>query len=60
MAMVMPRSLNEQVGFIASYLRYSSKLPPIASTKLSARISGVFPSISVTTGVLSVTGKYSR
>jgi hypothetical protein len=55
--MVMPRSLKEQVGFMASYLRRRSKFPPMAATKLGTGINGVFPSRRVTTGVSAVTGR---
>jgi len=57
MAMVMPRSLKEQVGFMASYLRRRSKFPPMAATNWGTGISGVLPSSSVTTGVSAVTGR---
>ena len=50
--MVMPRSLKEQVGLTPSYLSHNSKSPPMARTKLSARTSGVFPSLREMTGVL--------
>ena len=59
-AMVMPRSLNEPVGFIPSYLRKIRSLPPISRASRGAGTSGVAPSPSVTTGVRSLTGKNLR
>ena len=59
-ATVIPRSLNDPVGFSPSYLRYTSQLRPNRCRRRSARMSGVFPSFSVTTGVASVTGRYWR
>ena len=58
-AIVMPRSLKDAVGLSASYFRYNSNFPPMASTKFGARMSGVLPSSNVTTGVASVTGRNS-
>ena len=55
MATVMPRSLNEPVGFIPSTLRYTSQ--PVRSDSTGAGSSGVPPSCSVTTGVPAVTGR---
>ncbi len=59
-AMVMPRSLNEPVGFIPSYLRKIRSPPPISRASLGAGTSGVEPSPSVTTGVRSLTGRKLR
>ena len=57
-AIVMPRSLNEPVGFAPSSFRYSST--PSWAPSRSARTSGVEPSPSEITGVASVTGSRSR
>src|SRR5262245_37265133 len=57
-ASVIPRSLNEAVGFAPSYLRNTSH--PVSSDRGSERTSGVSPSPSVTTGVVSETGRRSR
>src|SRR6185503_18073562 len=54
-AMVMPRSLKEPVGFNPSYLRWTSR--PICSDRNSDRMSGVLPSHKETIGVLSDTGR---
>jgi hypothetical protein len=53
-ATVMPRSLNEPVGFRPSYLSQTSA--PISLLMRSEKIKGVSPSSSVTMGVASVTG----
>jgi hypothetical protein len=58
-AIVIPRSLNEHVGFNASYFRYNSNFPPMARTNPGAGTSGVLPSSKVTTGVVAVTGRKS-
>ena len=61
MAMVMPRSLKEPVGFMPSTLRYT--VDPVSSESFCAWTSGVPPSPRVMTFVASVTGKrsaYSR
>ena len=61
MAMVMPRSLKEPVGFIPSTFRYTSE--PVSSERALARTSGVPPSPRVMISVCSVTGSrsaYSR
>src|SRR5689334_18858446 len=55
--MVIPRSLNDPVGFAPSNFRYRSMLGAIRLANRDARISGVFPSCSVMTGVRSLTGK---
>ena len=55
---VMPRSLNDPVGFAPSTLRNTSA--PICSDKRTASMSGVLPSHSDTTGVRSVTGRRAR
>src|SRR4029077_19821725 len=57
-ATVMPRSLNEPVGFKPSYL--TKTRAPIRSESFGVSISGVEPSPSVTTGVAWPTGRYSR
>ena len=54
----MPRSLNEPVGFAPSI--FSSTRAPTCSERRGASTSGVLPSLSVTTGVRSVTGRRSR
>src|SRR3954452_13724923 len=48
-AIVMPRSLNEPVGFAPSTFRYTS--PRTRSDSSGAGTSGVLPSYRVTTGV---------
>jgi hypothetical protein len=61
MAMVMPRSLKEPVGFMPSTFRYTSE--PVSSESFCACTSGVPPSPRVITLVDSVTGRrsaYSR
>ena len=57
-ASVIPRSLNEPVGFAPSYFSQTSQ--PVSSDSGSDRTSGVPPSHSVTTGVSSETGRRSR
>ncbi len=57
-AIVMPRSLNEPVGFAPSIFRYTSRLN--SSDSRSACSNGVPPSSSVMTGVASLTGRCSR
>ena len=57
-AIVIPRSLNDPVGFKPSYLIHTLFFN--ISERLQAKISGVPPSFRVTTGVLSVTGKRWR
>ena len=57
-ARVMPRSLNEPVGFWPSSLRYRSM--PSCAPSLGACRSGVDPSPSETIGVDGVTGRRSR
>src|SRR3972149_3970733 len=57
-ASVIPRSLNEPVGFAPSYLSHTSH--PVSAESGSERTSGVPPSHNVTTGVASVTGSRSR
>jgi hypothetical protein len=52
MAMVIPRSLKDPVGFIPSYL--TQTLAPVRAESAAAGISGVPPSPSVMTGVASV------
>src|SRR5512135_2515641 len=58
-AIVMPRSLNEPVGFAPSNFRYMSSFGLIASFRFLVLTSGVPPSCRETTGVLSVTGRNS-
>src|SRR5436309_14410367 len=58
MATVMPRSLNEPVGFRPSYLR--NTLAPTRSDRRRAGMRGVAPSCRVTTGVASLTGRKGR
>src|SRR5439155_12734586 len=60
MAIVIPRSLNEPVGLNPSHLRWIDRRVSVASARRGAVMSGVLPSQSVTTGVLSVTGRKSR
>src|SRR6185436_566726 len=60
-AIVMPRSLNEPVGFMPSNFTQTSA--PVRRDSAGAGRSGVPPSPSVTTGVASVTSRrsaYSR
>ena len=54
-ATVMPRSLNEPVGFAPSSLSHTSA--PVSSERCGAGISGVSPSPIVTSGS---TGRRSR
>ena len=58
MAMVIPRSLKLPVGFTPSTLSQTSA--PTRSERRGAGTSGVPPSSSVTTGVVSVRGKKRR
>ena len=51
MAIVMPRSLNEPVGFMPSYL--TQTFAPVRADSAGAGMSGVPPSPSVMTGVAS-------
>ena len=57
-AIVMPRSLNDPVGLAPSTLMQTSQ--PVISESTHAYTSGVPPSRSVTTGVLSLTGSRER
>ena len=57
-ATVIPRSLNDPVGFAPSTFRYTSH--PVRSDNTGAGTSGVPPSNRVTTGVRSVTGSRAR
>lgn len=57
-AMVIPRSLKDPVGFAPSTLRWTSQ--PVRSESTCAGTRGVPPSRSVITGVASVTGRRSR
>src|ERR1700728_3611510 len=57
-AIVMPRSLNEPVGFAPSTLRYTSH--PVRAESTGAGSSGVPPSWRVITGSPAVTGSRSR
>ena len=57
-ATVIPRSLNEPVGFAPSI--FNSTRAPTCSDSRGASSSGVLPSLSVTIGVRSVTGNRSR
>src|SRR5450759_383150 len=59
MAMTMPRSLNEPVGFVPSYFTYRFGTP-MRLAMWSIRPSGVKPSPRVMIGVASVTGRNSR
>ena len=59
MASVMPRSLNEPVGFIPSTLSSTRATPAVCAIR-GASSSGVPPSSKVTTGVAAVTGRCSR
>src|SRR3712207_2340645 len=52
MAIVIPRSLKEPVGFMPSYLTHT--FAPVRAESAGAGISGVPPSPSVTIGVASV------
>jgi hypothetical protein len=57
-ATVMPRSLNDPVGFAPSYFSHTSQ--PVRFDRTSEWMSGVPPSSSVMTGVASDTGSRSR
>src|SRR5438874_3311324 len=59
-ATVMPRSLNDPVGFWPSHLRYSSTPGATTAASPSARTSGVFPSFRVTIFSVGSTGSRSR
>src|SRR5206468_1083217 len=59
-ATVMPRSLNDPVGFWPSHLRYSSTPGATTAASRSARTSGVFPSFRVTIFSVGPTGSRSR
>ena len=56
-ATVIPRSLNEPVGFAPSTLYRTSQ--PSRSDRFSAWTRGVLPSPSVITGSVSATGSHS-
>ena len=58
MAIVMPRSLKEPVGLAPSTFRNTSH--PVRRESSGAGSSGVAPSWSVTTGVVSLTGSRER
>jgi hypothetical protein len=58
MATVMPRSLNEPVGFAPSIFSHTSA--PTRSDSRSASTSGVEPSPSETTGSSGANGSRSR
>ena len=57
-AMVIPRSLNDPVGFIPSNFTYT--FAPARSERCSAKIRGVPPSPRLTTGVSASMSRYSR
>src|SRR5581483_193918 len=57
-ATVIPRSLNEPVGFTPSFLIHTSA--PTRSLSRGEKSKGVLPSPNDTTGVASVTGRYLR
>src|SRR2546421_10147886 len=57
-ATVIPRSLNDPVGFAPSI--FSSTRAPTCSDRRGASTSGVLPSCNVTTGVRSLTGRRAR
>ena len=59
-AIVIPRSLNDPVGFAPSTFRQHARDAGSLATSRGASSSGVLPSSSVTTGVASVTGRCSR
>src|SRR5581483_10404270 len=56
-AIVIPRSLKDPVGFAPSNFKYRSRRGVICLAKRRAGISGVLPSVNVTIGVWSVTGR---
>jgi len=60
MAMVMPRSLKDPVGFKPSYFRYTSSFGCSASLNAGAATRGVEPSFRVMMRVVSDTGICSR
>src|SRR5437660_8093678 len=57
-AIVIPRSLNDPVGFAPS--TFNITRAPTASDRRGASTSGVLPSHKVTSGVFSVTGNRAR
>jgi hypothetical protein len=57
-ATVIPRSLNDPVGFAPSYFSHTSHA--VSDDRASERTSGVPPSPSETTGVPGDTGRRSR
>ena len=60
-ASVMPRSLNEAVGFMPSnFKKTRSSGAPIQAARRGASISGVCPSHRDTTGVAASTGRNGR
>src|SRR5437870_13645841 len=59
-ATVMPRSLNDPVGFWPSHLRCSAVPGATTAARRSARTSGVFPSFRVTIFSVGPTGSRSR
>ena len=59
-ATVMPRSLNEPVGFCPSHLSQISTPGATTAASRSARTSGVLPSFSVTTRSVGSIGRRSR
>jgi hypothetical protein len=59
-AIVMPRSLNEPVGFSPSNFAYSLTLRRTRRGRFFSSISGVLPSLSDMTGVSALTGRRSR
>ena len=59
-ATVMPRSLNDPVGFWPSHLSQISMPGATTAARRSARTSGVLPSFSVTTRSVGLIGSRSR
>ena len=60
MAMVMPRSLKDPVGFRPSYFTNTFTPLPICSATDGTGIKGVAPSRRLITGVASLTGSQLR
>jgi len=57
-AIVIPLSLKDPVGFRPSYFKKTFVPFPINLPSESLRINGVFPSFSEIIGVFFVTGRY--
>src|SRR5439155_27368159 len=60
MATVIPRSLNDPVGFAPSFLTKISQPRPIRSLNRGDSVNGVFPSPNEMIGASGETGRRSR